>query len=43
VFMNVTSPVSAEMESSGLTKLIGAENIFEDAAGAMKAVEKLTL
>jgi SulP family sulfate permease len=42
LLMNVTSPVSVEMQSSGLTTLIGAENIFEDAAGAMTALEKLT-
>jgi MFS superfamily sulfate permease-like transporter len=42
LFMNVTKPVSAELESSGLTRLIGAESIFEDAAGAMAAMKKLT-
>jgi SulP family sulfate permease len=41
VLMNVTKPVSAEMERSGLTKLIGAENIFQDAAGAIAAMKKL--
>jgi MFS superfamily sulfate permease-like transporter len=42
VLMNVTRPVSGELESSGITQLIGAENIFGDAAGAIAAVNKLT-
>ncbi len=42
ILMDVTPPVAAEMEKSGLTKLVGAENIFEDVASAMDAVQKRT-
>jgi MFS superfamily sulfate permease-like transporter len=42
LLMNVTKRVSSELDRSGLTELIGAENIFEDAAGAMAAIKKLS-
>ena len=40
LIMNVTPAVSAEMQRSGLTELVGADKIFEDVAGAMTVVEK---
>ncbi len=42
VLMNVTPAVSAEMQRSGLTELVGPENVFEDVAKAMAVVDKLT-
>jgi sulfate permease, SulP family len=42
VLMNVTPPVSAELRRSGLTELVGPENIFEDVAGAMAVMAKRT-
>ena len=43
LLMNVTPPVSAEMQRSGLTELVGPESIFEDVAGAMEVVKKRTV
>ena len=40
--MNVTPSVSAELERSGLTELVGADKIFDDVAGAMEVVDKRT-
>jgi MFS superfamily sulfate permease-like transporter len=40
VVMNVTGPVSAEMDRSGLTTLVGTEHVFQDVAGAMDALRK---